>query len=177
MEAIISGCGFVARSFSGDAGQVRELLKAAFSHRGTAVVDIISPCVTFNNEEDSTKSYSWGKKHETPLQDIHFVPEREEITLNVFGPGQTRWIEMHDGSGLRLQKLAGDHDPTDRAGAIALLEQSRLEKSFITGLIYFDQERPSLTEALELVDTPLSLLSEDLLRPSEQALEDILSDY
>ncbi|MFN2190421.1 MAG: thiamine pyrophosphate-dependent enzyme, partial [Candidatus Promineifilaceae bacterium] len=98
MEAIISGCGFVARSFSGDARQVRELLKAALSHRGTAVLDIISPCVTFNNDASSTFSYSWGKEHEEPLQAIHFVQEQDEIMIDAFDPGDSRTIRLHDGS-------------------------------------------------------------------------------
>jgi 2-oxoglutarate ferredoxin oxidoreductase subunit beta len=177
LEAIISGCGFVARSFSGDARQVRELLKAALSHRGTAVLDIISPCVTFNNSATSTKSYSWGKEHAESLQDISFVPHREEITVEDFDPGQTRLVELHDGSQLHLRKLHAEHDPTDRRSAINLLEKSRVEDLYVTGLIYISQERPSLTEVLELVDTPLARLPDEQLRPSAQALADILSTY
>jgi 2-oxoglutarate ferredoxin oxidoreductase subunit beta len=177
MEAIISGCGFVARSFSGDARQVRELLKAALSHRGTAVIEIISPCVTFNNAATSTKSYSWGKEHAESLQDINFVPHRQEITVEDFVPGQTRSVELHDGSQLQLHKLRKDHDPTNRQSAISLLEKVRLEEMYVTGLIYISQERPSLTEILELVETPLAQLSDEKLRPSAQALTDILGSY
>ncbi len=177
MEAIISGCGFVARSFSGDARQVRELLKAALSHRGTAVLDIISPCVTFNNAATSSKSYSWGKEHAESLQDLNFVPRREEITVEDFDPGQTRSIELHDGSQLQLHKLHDGHDPTDRQSALSLLEKSRLEDMFVTGLIYINEERPSLTEVLDLVETPLARLSDEQLRPSAGALTDILGSY
>ncbi len=177
MEAIISGCGFVARSFSGDARQVRELLKAALSHRGTAVLDIISPCVTFNNAATSSKSYSWGKEHAESLQDLNFVPRREEITVEDFDPGQTRSIELHDGSQLQLHKLHDGHDPTDRQSALNLLEKSRLEDMFVTGLIYINEERPSLTEVLDLVETPLARLSDEQLRPSAGALTDILGSY
>jgi 2-oxoglutarate ferredoxin oxidoreductase subunit beta len=177
MEAIISGCGFVARSFSGDPQQVRELLKAALSHRGTAVLDIISPCVTFNNASDSTKSYKWGKDNAESLQDLHYVPAREEISIEDFTPGQSRSVELHDGSQILLQKLDQNYDPSDRLMAINRLETARQKGEFITGLIYINQERPSLTEVLDLVDTPLSLLPEGKLRPSSQALQDILRSY
>ena len=177
MEAIISGCGFVARSFSGDARQVRDLLKAALSHRGTAVLDIISPCVTFNNAATSTKSYSWGKEHAESLQDINFVPHRQEIRVEDFAPGQTRSVELHDGSQLQLHKLHEDHDPTDRLSAVGLLEKARLEEMYVTGLIYISQERPSLTEILELVETPLAQLPDEQLRPSAGALSNILGSY
>ncbi len=177
LEAIISGCGFVARSFSGDPGQVRELLKAALSHRGTAVLDIISPCVTFNNADDSTKSYRWGKDKAEALQDVHFVPKREEISIEDFDPGQTRSVELHDGSHLLLQKLDEQYDPSDRLIAINRLEMARQDGEFITGLIYVNQERPSLTEVLNLVETPLALLSDEQLRPSSEALQDILNLY
>ncbi len=111
MEALIAGCGFVARSFSGDAKQVRELLKAAFSHRGTAVLDIISPCVAFNNDESSTKSYGYGRDHEAPLHELGWVPPAEEIEITDLQPGETRLVELHDGSYIRLNKLESDYDP------------------------------------------------------------------
>ncbi|MGB3713929.1 MAG: 2-oxoacid:ferredoxin oxidoreductase subunit beta [Candidatus Promineifilaceae bacterium] len=177
MEAIISGCGFVARSFSGDPQQVRELLKAAFSHRGTAVLDIISPCVTFNNSDSSTKSYRWGKDNAESLIDIHYVPVQEEIAIEDFTPGETRSIDLHDGSRILLQKLDEHYDPTDRLSAIGRLETARQRGEFVTGLIYVNQERPSLTEILDLVDTPLAMLPDDKLRPSAEALRDILRSY
>jgi 2-oxoglutarate ferredoxin oxidoreductase subunit beta len=177
LEAIISGCGFVARSFSGDAKQVRELLKAALSHRGTAVLDIISPCVTFNNLDTSTKSYKWGKEHAEALHDIHYVPAREEITVDVFEPGEVRPVELHDGSFVVLRKLEDDYDPTGRLEATTRLESARSKGEFITGLIYINQERPSLTEVMNLTDTPLSQLPDDKLRPSPEALGDIMSEF
>jgi 2-oxoglutarate ferredoxin oxidoreductase subunit beta len=130
LEAIVSGCTFVARSFSGDAKQVKTLLEAAIHYRGTAVIDIISPCVTFNNAPTSNKSYEYGKQHETPLHEIDFVPEdmiaeREEITVENFDPGQMIQVEMHDGSLLRLKKLGRDYDPRSRAQAIAALEEAQ----------------------------------------------------
>jgi 2-oxoglutarate ferredoxin oxidoreductase subunit beta len=177
MEAIISGCGFVARSFSGDPKQVRELLKAALSHRGTAVLDIISPCVTFNNDDSSTKSYSWGKENAEALQDIHFVPFQNEIAIEELNPGETRPVELHDGSRILLQKLEENYDPTDRMSAIESLETARRLGQFVTGLIYVNQERPSLTEILDLIDTPLTMLPDEKLRPSAESLHEILQSY
>jgi 2-oxoglutarate/2-oxoacid ferredoxin oxidoreductase subunit beta len=182
MEAIISGCGFVARSFSGDPKQVRELLKAALAHRGTALLDIISPCVTFNNRDDSPKSYSWGKEHQSPLHEIAFiedgfVPEQEEITIAEYDPGEMRLVEMHDGSQIQLRKLEEDYDPTDRLGALHRLEWAQQKQEFITGLIYYDGSRPSLAEISNLPETPLARLSEEQLRPSAEALADILKAF
>jgi 2-oxoglutarate ferredoxin oxidoreductase subunit beta len=170
LEAIIGECGFVARSFAGDPKQVQELLKAALSYRGTAVLDIISPCVTFNNTELSTKSYSWGKNHEEALHDITFVPAAEEITVE-YAEGSAKDVELHDGSVIRLKKLGRDYDPTDRPAAIRLLEQARAEQLFITGLIYINSDRANLVERKRLVDVPLVHLPEDKVRPSRQALD------
>lgn len=135
MEAILAGCGFVARSFSGDAKQVRELLKAALSHRGTAVLDIISPCVAFNNEDWSPKSYAYGKQNELPLHEIGFVPKRDEIEIEEYAPGEMRQVELHDGSLIQLRKLESDYDPTDQMGALHRLQWAEQKQEFITGLI------------------------------------------
>ena len=172
LEAIIGGCGFVARSFAGDPKQEQALLKAAFSYRGLAVIDIISPCVTFNNGEASTKSYSWGKDHDAPLHDITFVPAAEEITVE-YEEGTVKEVELHDGSLIRLKKLGQDYDPTDRAAAIALLEEAREKQLFITGLIYINHERPTLIEHERLVDAPLAFLPPEKLRPPREALDKI----
>jgi 2-oxoglutarate ferredoxin oxidoreductase subunit beta len=178
-EAIIGGCGFVARSFSGDPKQVRELLKAALSHRGTAVLDIISPCVTFNNRDDSPKSYSWGKAHEEPLHDLayipaDFVPEKEEIIIDDYDPGEVKKVELHDGSMIKLRKLEEDYDPADRAAALMRLESAQQNQEFITGLIYFDPTRPSMAEVSDLCETPLADLPEERLKPSIKALDGIM---
>ncbi len=174
MEAVIAGCGFVARSFSGDAKQVRELLKAALSHRGTAVLDIISPCVAFNNHDTSTKSYGYGKDHEAPLHDFGWVPPAEEIAIEAYEPGEMRVVEMHDGSHIQLRKLEEDYDPTDKLGALHRLQWAQEQQEFITGLIYYDPERPSLAEVSRLSDTPLALLDGERIRPSAQALREIM---
>ena len=176
-EAIIAGCGFVARSFSDDSNQVRELLKAALSHRGTAVLDIISPCVAFNNHDTSTKSYSYGKEHESPLHEIGFVPIRDEIMIDEYAPGEMKVVELHDGSVVQLRKLEADYDPTSRAAALSRLEQAAHNQEFITGLIYFNDERPSLAELNNLPDVPLVNLPVQKLRPSPEQLGTLLDKF
>ncbi|MBN1678825.1 MAG: 2-oxoacid:ferredoxin oxidoreductase subunit beta [Anaerolineae bacterium] len=177
LEALAADASFVARSFAGDAKQVRALLKAAISHKGTAVLDIISPCVTFNNHETSSKSYPYGKVHEDPLQDLTYIPEYDPIIIDVHEPGQIQAVEMHDGSHLMLKKLDPDkHDPTDKQAAFQIIEEAHLQNQFITGLIYVDERRPTLLETTHLVDIPLARLSDDVLRPSREALEGIMAD-
>ncbi len=175
MEAILAGCGFVARSFSGDAQQVRELLKAALSHRGTAVLDIISPCVAFNNHDSSTKSYGYGKEHEEQLQEIGWVPPAEEIVIEEYAPGEMQVVEMHDGSHIQLRKLEEDYDPTEKMGALHRLMWAQEKQEFITGLIYYDGERESLAEASNLTETPLAHLTAEKIRPSADSLEEIMA--
>jgi 2-oxoglutarate ferredoxin oxidoreductase subunit beta len=176
MEAILGGAGFVARSFSGDPTQVRELLKAALSHRGTAVLDIISPCVAFNNMDRSTKSYSYGMEHEQPLHDIDWVPPAEEILIEEQEPGEVRLVELHDGSRIQLRRLEIDYDPTDRMGALHRLQWAEEKQEFITGLIYYDPEREALHEERELVDTPLAHLPQEQLQPPEEALQEVMAE-
>jgi 2-oxoglutarate/2-oxoacid ferredoxin oxidoreductase subunit beta len=174
LEAVVADCGFVARSFAGDPRQVEALLKAALSHRGTAVLDIISPCVTFNDHEDSTKSYAYGKAHEEIISDFTFVPAREEITVE-YAEGTSMDVQMHDGSVIRLRKLDNGYDATDRFAAMRLLEEAHQKQEFITGLIYVNEARPSLPELERLPETPLALLPEDKLRPSREALAQVLA--
>ena len=176
-EAIAAGCGFVARSFAGDAKQVRELLKAAFSHRGTAVLDIISPCVAFNNEDDSPKSYAYGRHHEKPLHELGYIPFAEEIVIGESDPGELTTVDLHDGSRLKLRKVEEEHDPTDRGSAMRRLMEAERKQEFITGLLYYDAKRPSYAEAARLGETPLGLLSEASLRPPPEALERTLQRY
>ncbi|MBE0688513.1 MAG: 2-oxoacid:ferredoxin oxidoreductase subunit beta [Anaerolineae bacterium] len=180
LEAIISGCTFVARSFSGDAKQVQPSIKAALSHRGTVVLDIISPCVTFNNAPESTKSYEYGKANEVPLHQIDFmpkgfVPERQEITVD--SEYDLIDVQMHDGSYIRLKQVDKDHDPRNRAEAMSVLEKAQREDLFLTGLIYYEEPRPTLGETLNLVDEPLSMLSDSQLRPSQEALAGLMAKF
>lgn len=176
MEAILAGCGFVARSFSGDAKQVRELLKAALSHRGTALLDIISPCVTFNNDESSTKSYPYGLEHEVQLHDISYVPKLDEIVIEDYEAGTIKDVTLHDGSVIQLRKLEEDYDPTDRMGALHRLQWAQEKREFITGLVYFDDSRRALDEVSEMVDTPLAQMSDEQLRPSPEALDKVMNE-
>jgi 2-oxoglutarate/2-oxoacid ferredoxin oxidoreductase subunit beta len=176
-EAIAASCGFVARSFAGDAKQVRELLKAAFSHRGTAVLDVISPCVSFNNDDESPKSYVYGRHHERPLQELGFIAPADEIVIGETEPGELTMVALHDGSRLKLRKVEESYDPTDRAAAMARLIEAERRQEFITGLLYYDDSRPSYAEAARLPDTPLALLPDDALRPPPAALERTLQRY
>ncbi len=165
---------FVARSFAGDPRQVERLLKAAFSHRGLAVLDIISPCVTFNNHDDSTKSYAWGRQKETPLNELNFIPPYEEITVGYY-EGEME-VAMHDGSRVVLKKLDPDYDPTSKLNAFQTLEEARQRQQFITGLIYINQqERPDLHELLHFSEMPLVHLPPEKLRPSREALDEVLA--
>jgi len=173
MEALAANATFVARTFAGDPKQVKELIKAAFSHHGIAVIDIISPCVTFHNHEDSIHSYAFGKNHESPLHDITFVPARDEIMIEDFEAGTVREVELHDGSNVVLKKLEKDYDPTSRWQAFRVLEEAYREDWLITGLIYVDPQVPSIFENYDLPDEPLNRMTEKQLRPSRQSLDEI----
>jgi 2-oxoglutarate ferredoxin oxidoreductase subunit beta len=175
IEALVADCGFVARSFAGDAKQVRELLKAAMNYKGTAVLDIISPCVTFNNEDASTKSYGYGKEHEEPIQDIQFIPAFEEIQVD-YEPGEVQIVKLHDGPSIKLKKIEREYDPTNRWNALELLHASRERNELATGLLYINESRQTLPEVLNLVDTPLSLLSEEQMRPDRATFDALLSE-
>ncbi len=175
MEAIIAGCGYVARSFSGDPKQVSALMKGAFAHNGTAVIDIISPCVTFNNHDDSTKSYAWGKDHREILQDVIYVMPQEQIGVD-YQEGETIPVTMHDGSKIILKKLDRGHDPRDKYAALAKLEEAHDNQQFITGLIYVNEDRPTLADVLHLPQEPLTKIGEDRLRPSRDALTKAMAD-
>jgi 2-oxoglutarate ferredoxin oxidoreductase subunit beta len=174
IEALAAGCGFVARSFAGDAKQVRELLKAACNYNGTAVLDIISPCVTFNNHEESTKSYAWGKAHEERLHDITYIEKYDEIQVD-YEPGTVRTVKLHDGPTIQLRKLDEDYDPTDKYSAMRQLMEASDKQEFITGLIYINEARQTLPEVYDLPETPLAHLPEEALRPPREALQKIMS--
>lgn len=174
-EAIMGGCGYVARSFAGDPKQMVPLLKGALMHRGTAVLDIISPCVTFNNKDDSTKSYAWGREHDERLHDIQFVPIAEEIQVE-YKAGEVKEVEMHDGSKIVLRKVDDMfHDPTDKHAAIRLLTEANDKQEFVTGLLYLDPNRENLAEINDLGATPLARLQQDKLRPSAASLQKLVA--
>jgi 2-oxoglutarate ferredoxin oxidoreductase subunit beta len=171
-EAMVGNATFVARSFAGDPKQVKELLKAAISHDGIAVLDIISPCVTFNNQDDSHHSYAWGKLHEVALHELSYVPPAQDILIE-YGEGETVEVTMHDGSQLILRKLDVDYDPTDRAGILCMLEEANRKHELITGLVYINTDKPSLLDLYNLPDEPLNRLPEDRLRPRPETMDEI----
>jgi 2-oxoglutarate ferredoxin oxidoreductase subunit beta len=165
--AIELGATFVARSFSGDKKQLAALLKAAIAHNGTVLLDVISPCVTFNDHEGSTKSYKFMKDHEEPLHDINFVPAFEEIDVE-YEEGTGVDIELHDGSKMHLSKLEEDFNPTNRIEALKRLAEARENNEVLTGLFYLNANQPSFTDMLNLVDHPLGTLPQETLRPGKR---------
>ena len=173
-EALVGHATFVARSFAGDPKQVKELIKAAFSHRGIAVLDIISPCVTFNNQDNAYHSYSWGRDHEEPLHDITYIAPRSEIILEEeMKEGEIREVSMHDGSVIILKKLEKDYDPTNRFEAIRVLAEAQQNDWLATGLIYIETDKPSLRDTHNLVETPLNRLEEADLRPDPRMIDKV----
>jgi len=171
-EALVGNATFVARSFAGDPKQVKELIKIALSHHGVAVLDIISPCVTFNNQDSALHSYSWGKDHEVALHDLAYVPPAEEIIVD-YEEGEAREVTMHDGSSVILKKLERDYDPTNRAEAMRILEEANANQWLITGLIYINEQQPTLIDLYNLPETPLNRLPESRIRPSRESLDKI----
>jgi 2-oxoglutarate ferredoxin oxidoreductase subunit beta len=174
--AIELGATFVARSFSGDKKQLSALLKAAIVHKGTVLLDVISPCVTFNDHEGSTKSYKFMKDHEEPLHDINFVPVFDEIDVE-YEPGSGVDVTLHDGSRMHLSKLEEDYDPTSRIGALTRLAQAREKEEVLTGLFYLNSSAPSFTDLLGLGDTALVHQPESVTRPGKAVLDAIMEEY
>jgi len=175
MEAMAANATFVARAFAGDPKQLRELIKAAIKHKGTAVIDVISPCVTFHNLENSIHSYSWGKKNERPIHELSFVTDKDELEIEEFDEGAVREIELGDGTSILIKKLGGDYDPTNRFQAFIMLEDAEVNNLLLTGLIYLDTKQGSMYEAYDLPDVPLNRLPNDKLRPSVESLKMINS--
>jgi 2-oxoglutarate ferredoxin oxidoreductase subunit beta len=173
--AIELGATFVGRSFSGDKKQLHSMLKAAISHHGTVMLDVISPCVTFNDHEGSTKSYKYMKDHEEALQDINFIPAFEEIDVE-YDAGATIEVTMHDGSRLRLHKLEEDYDPTDRLRAIGRLHEAKDKGEMLTGVFYVNPKAPTFIDMLNMTDQPLATLPESAVRPSRAALEQAMEE-
>jgi 2-oxoglutarate ferredoxin oxidoreductase subunit beta len=171
--AIQLGASFVARSFSGDKKQLLSILKASLSHRGTCMIDVLSPCVTFNDHEGSTKSYAYAKDHEEPLGEVNFVPFFEDIAIE-YEPGTTREVKMHDGSRLYLKKVAEDYDPTDKMAAIRLLHETARRGEFATGILYVEPDKEDFLTMLNIVDEPLATLPLERVRPGKVVLDDVM---
>jgi 2-oxoglutarate/2-oxoacid ferredoxin oxidoreductase subunit beta len=174
--AIQLGASFVGRSFSGDKRQLLAMLKAAIAHRGTVMLDVISPCVTFNDHEGSTKSYKYMKDHDEPLQEINFIPAFEDIDVD-YDPGTTVDLTMHDGSHLRLRKLDAGYDPTDKLLAIKTLTEAHHEGETLTGVFYIEPNKPTFMDLLHVTDEPLATLPEAAVRPPKSVLDEVMERY
>jgi 2-oxoglutarate ferredoxin oxidoreductase subunit beta len=173
--AIQLGATFVGRSFSGDKKQLLSMLKAAIAHKGTVMLDVISPCVTFNDHEGSTKSYKFLQDHDEPINEVGFVASFDDIEVD-YDSGQVYDVEMHDGSQLRLRKLLEDYDPTNKANAVRTLMEAQEKDEVLTGVFYIDTQKPTFIDQLNMVDEPLATLPESLTRPSKAALESLMTN-
>jgi 2-oxoglutarate ferredoxin oxidoreductase subunit beta len=173
--AITLGATFVGRSFSGDKKQLHAMMKAAIAHKGTVMLDVVSPCVTFNDHEGSTKSYKYMKDHEEPLQEVSFVPAFEDIAID-YDPGTTIDVTMHDGSHLRLRKLEEEYDPTNRIRAITRLNEAHEKGEVLTGVFYVNSKTPTFVDLLNMTDEPLATLPESEVRPGREVLEQVMEE-
>jgi len=171
--AIELGASLVARSFSGDKKQLLSVLKAAISHRGTSMIDVISPCVTFNDHDGSTKSYSYVKDHDEPLGEISFIPYFEDINVE-YEAGSTTAVKMHDGSQLLLRKVAEDYNPSDKISAIRLLHETARRGEFATGILYIEPDKDDFIDSLNLVETPLAFLTQEQVRPPKSVRDELM---
>jgi 2-oxoglutarate ferredoxin oxidoreductase subunit beta len=169
------GATFVARSFSGDKKQLQAILKAAIVHNGLSIIDVVSPCVTFNDHEGSTKSYGYMKDHEEMLHELDFVPAFEDIEVEI-NEGETRDVRMHDGSMLRIKKLDRDYDPTVKLNALAALEEAEKKHEVLTGVLYVNTEKPNFLEMMNVVDEPLATLPESRTRPPKEVLDEVMEE-
>lgn len=170
--ALELGAGFVARSFSGDKAQLVPLIKAAIAHRGFALIDVISPCVTFNNNPGSTKSYDYVREHMETTGYFDFVPMHQEITAQ-YPPGSSREITLHDGSSVHLHKLDDALDPLDRRSALHALEEYKANGKILTGLIFMDEDSQDMHQLMNTCSKPLNQLAEADLCPGNRVLQDI----
>jgi 2-oxoglutarate ferredoxin oxidoreductase subunit beta len=169
------GATFVARSFSGDKKQLQAIIKTAIAHKGLSLIDVISPCVTFNDHAGSTKSYSYMKDHEETLHELDFVPYFEDITVDI-PEGQVMDVPMHDGSHLRIRKLERDFDPTDRLAALSALEEAEKKGEVLTGVLYVNTQKPTFMELLNIGDEPLGTLPESRTRPTRAVLDQVMEE-
>jgi 2-oxoglutarate ferredoxin oxidoreductase subunit beta len=173
--AIQLGATFVGRSFSGDKKQLLSMLKAAIAHKGTVMLDVISPCVTFNDHEGSTKSYKFMQDNDEPINEVDFVASFDEIEVD-YESGEVFEVEMHDGSNLRLRKLREeDYDPSDKSNAVRTLMEAQANEEILTGVFYINTQKPTFIDLLNLVDRPLGQLPESLTRPPKSALDSLMA--
>ena len=169
------GATFVARSFSGDKRQLQAIVKTAIAHKGLSVIDVISPCVTFNDHAGSTKSYSYMKEHEEMLHELDFVPFFQDISVEI-PEGEVRDVEMHDGSHLRIRKLEREFDPTDRFKALMALEESEAKGEVLTGVLYLNTNKPTFLDQLNMADEAVATLPESRVRPTKAVLDAVMEE-
>jgi 2-oxoglutarate ferredoxin oxidoreductase subunit beta len=169
------GATFVARSFSGDKRQLQAILKAAIAHNGLTVIDVISPCVTFNDHTGSTKSYSYMKEHEEVLHELDFVPHFEDIDVEI-SEGEMREVEMHDGSRLRIRKLDREYDPTNKISALTMLGEAQEKGEVLTGVLYVNTAKPNFLQLLNMTDERLATLPESVTRPPRAVLDQVMEE-
>jgi 2-oxoglutarate ferredoxin oxidoreductase subunit beta len=171
--AVQMGATFVGRSFSGDKKQLSAMLKAAIAHKGTVLLDIISPCVTFNDHEGSTKSYKYMKEHDELVNETGFVAAFEDISVE-YDHDTTIDVRMHDGSHLRLRKIREDYAPTDKTSAVRMLMDAHEKGEVLTGVFYINTEELDFASKLNLVDEPLAALPQERIRPSREVFEELM---
>jgi 2-oxoglutarate/2-oxoacid ferredoxin oxidoreductase subunit beta len=168
--ALQLGASYVARSFSGDKEQLVPLIRAAMQHKGAAFIDVISPCVAFNNHPGSTKSFDYVRAHNEAVNQLDFMVEREPISAD-YAPGTVETVVQHDGSTLRLRKLATDYDPYDRISALTYLQQQHALGEVVTGLLFVEPDHGDLHSFLGTVEPPLNALGEAELCPGQSVLD------
>ena len=174
--ALQLGATFVGRSFSGDKDQLVPLIKAALNHKGAAFIDCLSPCVAFNNHDGSTKSFDYIREHNEALNSLDFISTREEITVD-YKPGSVETVTQHDGSRLRLRKIADDYDVHDRIAALTYMQQRAAHGEIVTGLLYVDPDPQDLHAHLNTIDTPLNMMGTSDLVPGQATLDKINAGF
>ena len=174
--ALALGATFVARSFSGDKAQLVPLLKAGFAHKGFAIIDVISPCVTFNDHEGSTKSYAYTREHDIPVVETDYIAPQAEIAVD-YAPGTAVTVPMHDGSSVVLHKLAPDYDPRDRAAAMAYVQRHAKRNEYVTGLIHLDETGSDMHAQAATSDTALNALPYETLHPGNAGLAKLMGRF
>ena len=175
--ALNLGCSFVARSFSGSRKQLTALIRAGMSHRGMAVIDVISPCVTFNNNEESFKSLQYVKNNDIELHALDYIPHFNPIDEIEVPSGGYKEVKLHDGSYLRLETISEEHDVSNRMMALNAVIEAEKEDKHVTGLLYFEEGKQTLDETENLVDIPLADLPEEMIRPSKETLDELLANF
>ncbi|HUJ21738.1 MAG TPA: 2-oxoacid:ferredoxin oxidoreductase subunit beta [Bryobacteraceae bacterium] len=173
--ALRCGATFVARSFSGDKKQLQAILKAAIAHNGLSVIDVISPCTTFNDHEGSTKSYSYMKEHDALLNEVDFVPYYDDISVEI-AEGEVQDVTLHDGSKLRIRKLGRDYNPASKFDALKAMAEAEKKGEVLTGVFYLETGKPNFMELLNLEDEPLATLPESKVRPPKEALDQAMDE-